>query len=131
MNRRYIILSIFLIVSLVIVISSLYIAGKNLKEAVVLEEQQAAFLETTAQPLTFSSRLSEPSPQTQVKDDNQPVVQEQEFNLDQIPDSYFDKSEPETEDVSSEDISLQEPRLKKYPSLKKLKELKTKGVIIY
>lgn len=127
MNKRYLILFVFLVVSGVLIVSSLNIARKNLNETVILKKQKAAFMESTKQgdlPRGLTS-------QVEIEEIEEEEEQAEEFILlEDIPDEYFEDEEKrqDREDYQREEAM---PKIRKQPSIKELKELKRKGAIIY
>lgn len=111
---------------MVIIIFSVYITNQTLKEISPEEKkpqvQNIPPLQTELPPVAPSP---ERPPETK-KPEEKP--KEAEFNLDQIPENQIRDIQDQEE---KEALSSGEKKLNKQPTLEKLKELKTKGVIIY
>ena len=153
MKRRYLILSIFLTLCLIVISISIYIAKQNLKE-ISLEEKKFPIPALTYQSLPFATETGKAEMKTQeskssleqiskkeisqadelkeIKKAETEPEEESEFNLNEVPDEYFNKDIKVIEGKAKEEgTSPVESKLNKQPTLDKLKELKSKNVIIY
>lgn len=153
MKRRYLILSLFLTLCLIVISISIYIAKKSLRE-VSLEGEKLPIPALTYQSLPFATETGKAEMKTQeskssleqiskkeisqadelkeIKKAETEPEEELEFNLNEVPDEYFNKDIKVIEDKAKEEgASPVERKLNKQPSLQKLNELKTQGVIIY
>ena len=128
MNKRYVILFIFLGISISLIIFSLNVARQNLNEAFISEKQKAAFMETAKQKDIFTQTRM---PSDIVKEQEEKTKTEEFVLLKDIPDDYFKGEEKVEESQIYEEGSTEERKIRKYPTLKELKELKRKGAIIY
>jgi hypothetical protein len=129
MNKRYVILFIFLGISISLIIFSLNVARENLNEAVITKKQKAAFIETAKQKDIFS-KTRMPSEITKEKEEEKAEAQEF-ILLSEIPDEYFEREEKVEKEEGYEEGVTPERKIRKQPSLKELRELKRKGAIIY
>ncbi|MBU3959112.1 MAG: hypothetical protein KKH29_04340 [Candidatus Omnitrophica bacterium] len=129
MKRSHIILSAFLTLAIVVIIISVYIAKQSLIEItqgeeklpVPAQEQKDVSLPVSAFPMITEQRKE--LLETKKQETELPT-----FDLDQIPEEYFNKDIQDKEQI--EELSEGERRLNKQPSLRQLKELKVRGMII-
>lgn len=152
MKRRYLILSIFLTLCLIVISISIYIAKQNLKE-ISLEEKKFPVPTVPYQPLPFATETEKAELKTQeskssvdqiskkeisqtdefkeIKKAETEPEEELEFDLNQIPEKYFSKDKDIKDQRQAEEPIPGERKLNKQPNLDKLKELRTNNVIIY
>lgn len=134
MKRNYIILSIFLVLGVIIVVL-IYIARQSLRE-ITKEEKKLQIQATQAKQPTISPRLLEKREEPLETKPEEAKPEEPEFaDLSQIPDDYIEeierKEEVQEQVTEAGAVSTEERKPNKYPDIKRLKELKSKGVIIY
>lgn len=160
MNRRYIIFFALLVLSMIIIISSLYIAKRSLTEIAQEKKESPAqdvsyrppvtplrtegikeFVETEQMQLEpkESKIRADRILDTQAKERTEGLregekietepEEELEFDLDQIPQHYFNKDIQDRE--QKEEPVPGERKLNKQPSPQELNELKIQGVVIY
>lgn len=149
MKRRYVVLFVFLIFCVLAIIVSIYIAKKSLRELSLEGEK----LPIPDQSLPFATETGKAEIKTQeskssleqiskketsqrgefkeIKKAETEPEEELEFDLNQIPEKYFSKDKDIKDQRQAEEPIPGERKLNKQPSLKKLDELKTQGVIIY
>lgn len=125
MKRNYMILYIFLTLGIIVVIISIYITKENLKFTIKKEGLQMQNI---------------PHPETKTSDaakQQEAGVESQELefeNLEQFSDDYVRDKIIETEKQNQEAAEESTPakeELSKQPSWQGLKELKSKGAVIY
>lgn len=135
MKKSYIILSIFLVLGIIVIVISVYIARQSLKE-ITVDEKKLQIQTTTAKQPTISPRPLEQRKEPLKTKTEEAEPQEPEFaDLSQIPDDYIEEIERKGESAEGpkeeETVLSEEQKSSKYPTIKKLKELKSKGAIIY
>lgn len=149
MKRRYVVLFVFLIFCVLAIIVSIYIAKKSLRELSLegeklpIPDQSLPFATETgkAELKTQESKssldqiskkeISQTDELKEIKKAETEPEEELEFDLNQIPEKYFSKDKDIKDQRQAEEPIPGERKLNKQPSLKKLDELKTQGVIIY
>lgn len=124
MKRRHlIILSVFLLLGVILIIISIYISSQTLRQ-VTKDEQKP--LEHIEREETSAQISLSPAAAVAPKIEAKPA--ELEFDLEDIPEDYSKEAESKE---AEETLISGERKLETQPSLKKLKELKTKRVVIY
>lgn len=133
MKRNYIILSVFLVLGIIVIIISIYIARQSLRE--ITKEEKKLQIQTTAGKPTMPAVPLEQRKEPLETKTEEGKPEEIEFaDLSQIPDDYIEEIERKgeiQEELPEETVSTEERKLDKQPNLKELKELKSRGVIIY
>lgn len=136
MKRENIILSFFLILGLVAIIS-IYIAKQGLKEALKKEKEEKEKLQTQSISRQGPGFTGSTRERVRLKEDKEQEArpEEKETDLSQIPDDYNPEKEITGAEIEAEgpiEASTSEAsNLQKQPSASELKQLKAKGAIIY
>lgn len=127
--KRYfiIILFAFLALWIVVIIISIYITRQNLRETLEEGKKLPVQEEVSAQ-IPVSPTTTEEGKEFAETKKQEVKSQELEFDIPQIPDEYIKGTQ---EPPPQEELSAAEGKLNKQPTLNELKELKTRGVIIY
>lgn len=121
---------LFLTFCMLAIIVSIYIAKKNLIE--ISQEKEELRVSDISRQAFISPPPSSDTGKSKEARKAELKPEESEFNLNEVPDEYFNKDIKVIEDKAKEEgASPVESKLNKQPTLDKLKELKSKNVIIY
>jgi predicted transcriptional regulator len=137
MKRQYLILSLLFILGILIIIISIFVAMQSLKEIPKREKEsqlQTGLRQPQVSPLPLVNEQREEPAKTK---EHKIKPKEEATDLSQIPDSVFEEARrresPGSAPSLSEGKGTEEggPRLNTQPSSRDLRELKSKGAVIY
>lgn len=127
MKKEYKVFSLLFILLLLVILASLYIAKRGLIETPKQPEGTEA-QKISAYPAAVSTETPSIKAESEEKKIEQKAKKEEESDLSQISQDTLKEIE---KNPPQEETPAGEKKLNTQPSLQKLKELKTKGAVIY